>query len=91
MAMPSVTVMVVNSRRRDTALRRLGRAAQRDVARRRLVPGGGDADQRLRELRLGDAHRVEHRAMRRALRPHRDVPARQLGFVEDGTALLVGH
>ena len=76
MAMPSVTVMVVNSRGVPPAsltplLHRLRLARQRDVAGRGLVPAGGDADERLVDLLLGQAHRIVIRAMRRAVRAHR--------------------
>ena len=55
MAMPSVTVMVQNSRGvaptdGDALLHRLGLPHQRDVAGRGLVPAGGDADERLMDL-----------------------------------------
>jgi hypothetical protein len=56
-AIPSVTVMVQNSRGcprgRDALLHGLGLAHQRDVAGRGLVPAGRDADQRLVDLLLG--------------------------------------
>ena len=67
---------------RDAALRRLRLARQRDVAGRGLVPGGGDADDRLVDLLLGEAHGIEIGAVRRALGPDRDVAARQLRLVE---------
>ena len=87
MAMPSVTVMVVNSRGVPPAaltplLHRLGLAGERDVAGRRLVPGGGDADEGLGDLRLRHAHGVVVGAVRRAGRADRDVAAGQLGFIE---------
>ena len=55
MAMPSVTVMVQNSRgvppaAFDALLDRLRLAHQRDVAGRRLVPAGGHADEGLVDL-----------------------------------------
>ena len=87
MAMPSVTVMVQNSRGvplagGDALLHRLGLAHERDVAGRGLVPAGRDADERLGDLLLGQAHGVEVGAMRRALRPLRHVTARQLRLVD---------
>ena len=66
----------------DALLHRLRLARQRDVARRRLVPGRHDADERLGDLLLRKPHRIEHRAVRRAGRPDRGVAAGQLGFVE---------
>ena len=78
--MPSVTVMVVNSRGvppvsatpflTDCACRR-----QRDVAGRGLVPAGGDADEGLVDLVLGQPHRVVVAAMRRAIRAPRSRAA----------------
>ena len=86
MAMPSVTVMVVNSRGvppasltpflTDCACRLEG-----DVAGRRLIPAGGDADEGLVDLVLGQAHRVVVAAVRRAVGAHGDVAGRQPGFV----------
>ena len=85
MAMPSVTVMVQNSRGvppagRDALLGGLGLAHQRDVAGRGFVPAGGDADERLVDLRRGQTHGVIVRAMRRALRTFGHVAAGQLGL-----------
>ena len=73
MAMPSVTVMVQNSRGVPLAaatpsLHRLGLAHQRDVAGRGLVPAGGDADEGLVDLLGGEPHRIVIGAVRRALR-----------------------
>ena len=61
MAMPSETAMVTNSRgvppaSRTPSLAALGLAVERDVAGRGLVPGAGDADQRLGEVGVGEAH-----------------------------------
>ena len=84
--MPSVTVMVVNSRGvppasftpffTDCAWRDEG-----DVAGRGLVPAGGDADEGLVDLLLGQAHRVVVAAMRRAAGPHRHVARRHARLV----------
>ena len=60
----------------DAFFGRLRLARQRDVAGCRLVPGRRHADQRLSDLRFGQAHRIEEGAMRRALGPDRYVPAR---------------
>src|SRR5215469_8698498 len=79
------------ARRRNAFLCRLRLARQGDVARRRLVPGCCDADQRLVDLLLGKPHRVEKRAMRRPLWSDRDMPARQARFVESGSANVVRH
>jgi hypothetical protein len=43
-------------------------AVERRVARRRLVPRRGDADPRLVDVFVGQAHRAEERALRGALR-----------------------
>ena len=69
MAMPSVTVMVQNSRGvaptgGDALLDRLGLAHQRDIAGRGLVPAGGDADEGLVDLLGGQPHRVIEGAVR---------------------------
>jgi hypothetical protein len=88
MAMPSVTVIVVNSRGvprgGDAFLNRLRLARERNVARRRLVPGRRDADQRLIDLLLGRSHRIEERAMRRPFGSNRDMPARQARLIDRG-------
>ncbi len=94
--MPSVTVMVVNSRGVPPAaltpeLDRLGLADQRDVAGRGLVPAGGDADERLVDLVGAEAHGVVVGAVRRPLGALRDVPAGQLRLVEQAGADVVGH
>ena len=57
-------------------------AHQRDVARGRLVPAGGDADEGLMNLLARQPHRVIVRAMRGAGWPFRHMPARQAGFIE---------
>ena len=85
MAMPSVTVMVQNSRARgaaggDAKLHRLGLAHQRDIAGRRLVPAGGDADERLMDLLPRQPHRVIERAVRRPVGAFGRVPAWQARF-----------
>ena len=85
MAMPSVTVMVQNSRGvppagRHALLGGLGLAHQRDVAGRGFVPAGRDADERLMDLRGGQTHGVIIRAMRGALGTLGDVPAWQPVF-----------
>ena len=79
------------ARGRDPFLRRLRLARQRNVAGCRLVPGGGDADQRLVDLLVRQPHRIEKRAVRRALRTNRHMPARQARLVEGGAANVVGH
>ena len=63
----------------DALLDRLGLAHQRDVAGRGFVPAGGDADERLMDLRRGQTHRVIIGAMRRALGAFGHVPAGQPG------------
>ncbi len=82
MAMPSVTVMVQNSRGvppagGDALLHRLRLAHQRDVAGRGLVPARGHADEGLVDLLGGQTHRVVVGPVRRALRglPSRDGSA----------------
>ncbi len=85
MAMPSVTVMVQNSRGvaptgGDPKLDRLGLAHQRDIAGRGLVPAGGDADERLMNLLPRQPHRVIERAVRRAVGAFGGVPAWQPQF-----------
>ena len=85
MAMPSVTVMVQNSRgvpptAATPLLDRLRLAHQRNVAGRGFVPAGGHADEGLVDLLGGKPHGVVKRAMRGAVRPFGGVPARQLGF-----------
>ena len=62
---------------RDALLGGLGLAHQRDVAGRGFVPAGGDADERLMDLRCGQTHRVIIRAMRSAVGTLGDVPAGQ--------------
>ena len=64
-------------RRGDALLDRLRLPHQRDVAGGGLVPAGGDADERLVDLLLRQAHRVEIRAVRGTRGPLRDVAARQ--------------
>ena len=85
MAMPSVTVMVQNSRGvppagGDALLHGLRLAHQRDVAGRGFVPAGGDADERLVDLRRGQAHGVVIGAVRGALGTLGHVPAGQPGL-----------
>ena len=46
---------------------------------------------RLVDLLLGQAHRIEEGAVRRALRADRDVPARQARLVDRGAADVVRH
>ena len=86
MAMPSVTVMVQNSRRAagfvDAALGGLRLAHQRDIAGCGLVPAGHNAHERAMDLLLLETHGVVVGAMRRARRPLGHMPARKLGFVE---------
>src|SRR5262249_54485578 len=57
-------------------------ARQRDVARRGLIPCGGDADQGLMDLLIREPHGVKIGAVRRALRTLRDMPARQLALID---------
>ena len=75
----------------DAELHRLRLAGERDVARRRLVPAGGDADERPVDVARRQPHGIIVRAVRRPLRPDGNVPARQLRFVEHGSADVVGH
>ncbi len=70
----------------DAQLDRLGLTIERDVAGRGLVPAGGDADEGLVDLLLGQTHRVEIRPVRRAGGALGHMAARQSGFV--GIALL---
>ncbi len=65
----------------DALLRRLRLAHQGDVAGRGFVPAGGDADEGLVDLLLGQAHGVEIGAVRRPLRP--------LGHMAAGKFLLI--
>ena len=85
--MPSVTVMVQNSRGVppalvDALLGGLRLAHERDVARRGFVPAGHDADERPMDLLLGQTHGVVVGAVRRARRALGNMAARQLGLVE---------
>ncbi len=89
MAMPSVTVMVQNSRGvpptgGDTLLHRLGLAHQRDIARCCFVPAGGDADEGLVNLLPRQPHRVIESAVRGAVGAFGSVtawqPQFQIGF-----------
>ena len=66
---------------RDAALHRLRLAGERDVAGGGFVPAGGDADEGLGDLGLGEAHRVVVAAMRRAVRPDGHVARRQARLV----------
>ena len=59
-------------------LRRLCLTRKGDIARCRFIPAGSDAYQRLSDFLRRQAHRVIIGTMRRALRPHGGVPARQL-------------
>jgi hypothetical protein len=61
---------------------------QRDVAGGGLVPAGGDADQRLMDLFLVQAHGIEVGAMRRAGWPLGHIAAGQFGFIN---TLVRGH
>jgi hypothetical protein len=92
MAMPSVTVMVVNSRGVPPAAATpcLTAWAERDVAGGGFVPGRGDADERLGHLLLGHAHCIEIGAVGCALGAHGGVAAGQLRLVE-AADLLSGH
>ncbi len=60
----------------------LGLAHQRDVARRGLVPAGGDADEGLMDLLGGQTHGIVIGAMGRAGGTLGDVPARQTRLIE---------
>src|SRR5262249_19790517 len=75
----------------DALLRRLRLTRQRDVAGRGLVPRGGDADERLMDLLVGEAHGVEVRPVGRALRPFRHMPARPPALVDPGFLDVVWH
>ncbi|MCY1173690.1 hypothetical protein D9M73_138570 [compost metagenome] len=66
----------------DAGLRRIGLFVQLGVARRGVVAGRGERDERLGDIRLGDAHRIIIAAMRGAFGPNRNVTAGELGFVE---------
>src|SRR5262249_59028448 len=76
-------------------LDRLRLAHQGDVARRGLVPAGGDAHERLMNLLLRQPHGVIVGAMGRAFGAFRDVAAGQLGFgypcVHDSLPAPHGH
>ncbi len=65
----------------DALLHRLRLARERDVARRGLVPAGGDADEGLVDLVLGQPHRVVVAAMRCAAGSHRHVAGRHARLV----------
>ena len=64
----------------DAKFHRLGLAHQRDIAGRRLVPAGGDADEWLMNLLPRQPHRVIKRAMRRTVGAFGRVPAGQARF-----------
>ncbi len=68
---------------RNTLLDRLGLPHQRDVAGRRFVPAGGNADERLVDLFRGQPHRIVVGPMRRALRSFRHMAAGQLLLVDN--------
>ena len=87
MAMPSVTVMVQNSRGVPLAAAtpfftacawRISEMLQGAA----LVPAGRHAHQRLVDLLLGETHGVKVRTVRGTRRPFRDVAARQVLLVE---------
>ena len=66
---PSETEIVLNSigvppAARMPSLTCFGEHALVQVARHRLDPGRGDADERLRQVLVGEADRLEHRARR---------------------------
>src|SRR6476660_8099319 len=63
--------------RGNDALDDLRLAHKRDIAGRRLVPAGGNPDERLVDLLGGQTHRVVKGAMWRTLRAFGGVPARQ--------------
>ncbi len=66
----------------DALLHGLRLAHQRDVAGRGFVPAGGDADEWLVNLLLGQTHRVEVRTVRRASWAFRYVATWEFRFVE---------
>ena len=82
MAMPSVTVMVQNSRGvpppAATLLHHLSLTHERNVAGGGLVPAGSDADEGLMDLLAREPHRVIVGALRSALGTLGHVPAGQL-------------
>ena len=87
MAMPSVTVIVQNSRGvplawADTLLDDLRLTHQGDVAGRRFIPAGGNADERLMNLLSAQSHGVQKRAVRSPFGTLRHMPARQTRFIE---------
>ena len=58
-------------------LRGLRLAGQRDIAGGGFIPAGSHTHQRLRDFLSRQFHGVVIGTMRRALRPHGGVPARQ--------------
>ena len=86
MAMPSVTVMVQNSRGVAPAAftpsaHRMRLAHQGGVARGGFVPARGDADERLGDFPRAKPHGVVIGAMRRARRSLGDMAAGKRGLV----------
>jgi hypothetical protein len=63
-----------------TALDRLGLAHQGNVAGCGFIPAAGHADEGLVNLLLSQAHGIEVRPMRGALRSNGDMAAREPGF-----------
>ena len=85
--MPSVTVMVQNSRgvprgRRHALLHGLRLAHQRDVARGGFVPAGGDADEGLVDLLARETHGVIIGTMGRPGGTLGDMPTGQTRLIE---------
>ena len=98
-AMPSPTAIVANSRGVPPAAAHAGlhvlrQPAEVDVAGHRLVAGVADGDDRLREVIVGQAHRVEVRAVGRALGALGHLPAPgldvALGSLSSWRGLLCG-
>ena len=66
----------------DAGAADVGLEIERGVARRAVVAGRGDGDERAVDLLLGHPHRVVIGAVRRALGADRNVAAGQAGLVE---------
>src|ERR1044072_3480443 len=98
MAMPSVTVIVLNrhgvprAARANALARPIGLGIERGVAGRAVIAGGSQRDEWPRDILFGQAHRIIIAAVRCALRPYRDMAAGQVGLVEtvrhDGFLLM---
>ena len=72
----------------DPALGVLGELALVQIARHRLDPGGGDADQRLREVVVGEADRLQHRPGSCPVRSVGDRGAVPFGGIRAHRAIL---